>query len=111
MSASPIWEVSRMDCRVQEDNLSDVVYQCHWRCSATEVDGDKTYSASVYSTCSIPGPNPASFVPFDQLTQTEVLNWIWANGVDRAATEAAVEAQLELQKHPVTVSLAPPWAA
>jgi hypothetical protein len=105
------WRVTNLDCKVQEDGLSDVVYQCHWRVSKTEVDGDKTYSASVYSTCSVPGPNPASFVPFDQLTQNEVLGWIWANGVDRAATEAAVEAQLELQKHPVTVSLAPPWVS
>jgi hypothetical protein len=105
------WEVSSLDCKVSEDGLSDVVYCAHWRCSATEVDGDKTYSASVYSTCSVPGPNPASFVPFDQLTQDEVLGWIWANGVDKAATEAAVEAQLELQKHPVTVSLAPPWVS
>jgi hypothetical protein len=37
------------------------------------------------------------------------LGWIWANGVDKDATEAAVQQQIELQKHPVTVSLAPPW--
>jgi hypothetical protein len=105
------WSISSLDCRVQEDNLSDVVYNVHWRVSKTEVDGDKTYSASVYSTCSVPSPNPASFVPYDQLTQDEVLGWIWANGVDKSATEAAVEAQLELQKHPVTVSLPPPWVS
>jgi hypothetical protein len=103
------WTVSAMDCKVSEDNLSDVVITVHWRVSKTEVDGDKTYSASVYSTCSVPGPNPASFVPYDQLTQNEVLGWIWANGVDRAATEAAVEAQLALQKHPVVVSPPLPW--
>jgi hypothetical protein len=103
------WTVSAMDCKVSEDNLSDVVYQCHWRVSKTEVDGDKTYSASVYSTCSVPGPNPASFVPYDQLTQNDVLGWIWANGVDKAATEAAVQQQIELQKHPVVVSPPLPW--
>jgi hypothetical protein len=105
------WTVSAMDCKVSEDNLSDVVYCVHWRCSATEVDGDKTYSASVYSTCSVPGPNPASFVPYNQLTQEEVLNWIWANGVDKAATEAAVLQQIENQKRPVVVAPPLPWAA
>jgi hypothetical protein len=103
------WSIGALDCRVQEDGLSDVVYLVHWRVSKTEVDGDKTYSASVYSTCSVPGPNPASFVPYDQLTQDEVLGWIWANGVDRAATEAAVQQQIELQKHPVVVSPPLPW--
>ena len=105
------WQISNLDCRVQEDGLSDVVYQCHWRVSKTEVDGDKTYSASVYSTCSVPGPNPASFVPYDQLTQAEVLGWIWANGVNKDATEAAVQQQIELQKNPVVVSPPLPWVA
>jgi hypothetical protein len=104
------WTVSAMDCKVSEDNLSDVVYCVHWRVSKTEVDGDKTYSASVYSTCSVPGPNPASFVPYDQLTQDEVLGWIWANGVDKDATEAAVAQQIENQKNPPIVAPALPWA-
>jgi hypothetical protein len=103
------WTISAMDCKVSEDNLSDVVYQCHWRCSATEVDGDKTYSASVYSTCSLPAPDPANFTDYNSLTKDQVLGWIWANGVDRAATEAAVQQQIELQKHPVVVSPPLPW--
>ena len=101
------WTVSAMDCKVSEDNLSDVVFNVHWQCSATE-DG---YSASVYSPCSVPGPNPESFVPYDQLTQDEVLGWIWANGVDKDATEAAVQQQIYLQKNPVVVSPPLPWAS
>jgi hypothetical protein len=105
------WQVSNLDCKVSEDNLSDVVFNVHWRCSATEVDGDKTYSASVYSTCSVPGPNPASFTPYASLTQEQVLGWIWANGVDKDATEAAVAQQIENQKNPPIVAPALPWAA
>lgn len=105
------WQVTNLDCKVSEDNLSDVVYNVHWRVSATEVDGDKTYSGSVYSTCSLPAPDPANFIAYADLTKEEVLNWIWANGVDRAATEAAVQQQIELQKNPVVVSPPLPWAA
>jgi hypothetical protein len=105
------WTISAMDCKVSEDNLSDVVFNVHWRCSATEVDGDKTYSASVYSTCSVPGPNPASFTPYASLTQEQVLGWIWANGVDKDATEAAVLQQIEMQKNPPVVAPPLPWAA
>jgi len=101
------WQVSNLDCKVSEDNLSDVVYNVHWRVSATE-DG---YSASVYSTCSLPAPDPANFTPYADLTKEEVLNWIWANGVDKAGTEAAVQQQIELQKNPVVVSPPLPWAA
>jgi hypothetical protein len=104
------WTVSAMDCKVSEDNLSDVVFNVHWRCSATEVDGDKTYSASVYSTCSVPGPG-TPFTPYADLTQDQVLGWIWANGVDKDATEAAVAQQIYLQKNPVTITPPLPWAA
>ena len=104
------WTVSAMDCKVSEDNLSDVVFNVHWRCSATEVDGDKTYSASVYSTCSVLGPG-TPFTPYASLTQEQVLGWIWANGVDKDATEAAVAQQIYLQKNPVTITPPLPWAA
>ncbi len=104
------WSISALDCRVQEDGLSNVVYNAHWRCSATEVDGDKTYSASVYSTCSVPGPG-TPFTPYAELTQDQVLGWIWANGVDKAATEAAVQQQIYLQKNPVVVSPPLPWVS
>jgi hypothetical protein len=104
------WSIGALDCKVSEDNLSDVVFNVHWRCSATEVDGDKTYSASVYSTCSVPGPG-TPFTPYADLTQDQVLGWIWANGVDKAATEAAVAQQIYLQKNPVTITPPLPWAA
>jgi hypothetical protein len=104
------WQVSSMECRVQEGDLSDVVYLVHWRCSATETDGDKTYSGSVYSSCVLPAPDAADFTPYDQLTKEQVLGWLWANGVDKDATEAAVLQQIELQKHPVVVNLPPPWS-
>jgi hypothetical protein len=100
------WNISQLDCKVSESDLSDVCIVAHWQCSDT-VDG---YSASVYATCSLPSPDPESFTPYDQLTQNEVLEWIWANGVDKDATEAAVAQQIENQKNPPVVSPALPWA-
>ena len=104
------WNISAMDCRVQEGQYQDVVITVHWQCTDTqEIDG-KEYSGRVYSTCSLPAPE-GSFTPYDQLTQQQVLGWIWANGVDQAATEAAVEAQIQAQAHPVVTSPPLPWAA
>lgn len=74
----------------------------HW--NATAVDGD--HSASIYSTCSWQ-PGTAT-IPYADVTQDEVLNWIWSSGVDKAATEQALEAQIEAQKNPVSAS-GTPW--
>lgn len=100
------WTVTAMDCYPQEGGNTDVVFNVHWTCAGT----DGTYNASVYSTCTVPGPgNP--FTPYPDLTQDQVLGWIWANGVDQAATEAAVQTQLDNQINPPVVTPKLPWAA
>jgi hypothetical protein len=60
----------------------------------------------VYSTCSWPDGQPV--IPYADLTQEEVLGWIWESGVDKEATEAAVAAQIEAQKNPVSAT-GVPW--
>jgi hypothetical protein len=101
------WTVTAMACYPQEGANTDVVFSVHWTCSG--VDG--TYSAFIYSTCSVPTPEGA-FTPYAQLTQDQVLSWVWANGVDKTATEAAVEQQIQNQiNNPPVVTPALPWSA
>ena len=104
------WTISSMDCYVQQDNLSDVVYCVHYQCTDTQTIDGKEYSGRVYSTCSLPAPE-GSFIAYNDLTQDIVLNWIWANGVDKDATEAAVNAQIQSAAHPTVISPALPWSA
>jgi hypothetical protein len=99
------WTITAMNCSTTEQN-PDTVIMCHWTCAGT----DGTHNASVYSTCSVPTPTGA-FTPYESLTQAQVLGWVWANGVDQAATEAAVEAQLQAQINPPVVTPKLPWAA
>ena len=101
------WTVTAMDCYPQEGGNTDVVFNCHWTCSG--VDG--TYNASIYSTCSVPTPTGTTFTPYADLTQEQVLGWVWNNGVDKDATEAAVQQQLDNQINPPVVTPPLPWAA
>jgi hypothetical protein len=86
------WNISQLD-RQTSDGF---VTTAHWQ--ATAVDGE--HSASVYATCSWSDGTPT--VDYADLTQEQVLGWIWANGVDKDATEAALEAQIAEQKAPKT---------
>ena len=92
------WNISQLD-RQTSDGF---VTTAHWQANAT--DGE--YSASVYNTCS--WSDGTATIPYASLTQETVLGWIWANGVDKAATQAALNAQIELQKNPVTAA-GVPW--
>jgi hypothetical protein len=105
MTTQITWTVTAMDCSTTETN-PDTVIVCHWTCSGT----DGTYNASIYSTCSVPSPT-GSFTPYSDLTQSQVLDWCYANGVDKTSTEAAVEAQLQAQINPPVVTPALPWSA
>ena len=106
MSTVINWNVSQLDCLPQSAEGADYVVTAHWQCNGS----DGTYSGSVYSTCSFPVVQGESFVPYADLTLDTVLGWIWANGVDKDATEAAVEQQIQNQINPPIVTPPLPWS-
>jgi hypothetical protein len=91
-----VWTVSQLD----RNTADGFVTTAHWQCTAT--DGE--YSASVYASC---GFNGELSVAYDSLTEETVLSWVWET-VDKEATEAAVLAQIEVKKNPVTEA-GVPW--
>jgi hypothetical protein len=105
MATEITWLAGQLDCVPQTAEGADFVVTVHWSCNG--VDGD--YSGSVYSTCSFAVVQGEAFTPYADLTQDQVLGWVWANGVDKAATEAAVEQQVANQINPPIVSPPLPW--
>ena len=93
------WTITQTDY----ETANGFIFTAHW--TATQVDGD--YTASIWSTCSWQPGTPT--IPYDSVTMQEVLDWCWAGGVDKDATEASLLAQIELQKNPVTAT-GVPWA-
>ena len=92
------WKIAQCD-RLTADGF---ITTAHWTVNA--VDGD--YTASSYGTCGFAAATPA--IPYASVTEQEVLDWCWAGGVDKDAVEAALAAQIEAQKKPVTAT-GLPW--
>lgn len=100
MTATTTWTISQLDRTLPEGG----VVTAHWR--VTSVDGD--FSATVYSTATFtPDPASPNFKPYDQLTEADVLAWVWKQ-VDKDAAEANLAAQIDAQKNPTTAS-GLPW--
>ena len=95
---SVTWTISTLE----RETSNGFVIVAHWQ--ATAVDGD--YTASTYSTCSWAEGTPT--VPYADLTQETVLNWVWES-VDKQATEDSLAANIALQKNPVTAT-GVPWS-
>lgn len=100
MTTTTTWTITQLD-RLTSD---DFITTAHWTASA--VDGE--HSASIYSTCSWAAGTPT--IPYADVTEAEVLGWCWTSGVDKDVTEAALAAQIELQKNPV-MATGTPWSA
>ena len=102
------WTISTL-----ERELSDGgVIVAHWRCNASETvgtgDDAVDYSASSYGTAGFtPDPEAEDFVAYDDLTEADVLAWVWES-VDKDATEAALQAKIDAEKNPTTAA-GVPW--
>ena len=107
-----LWLIERLLVKPTEGSLTDVVITADWRCNGTETTGsgdtEKSYSGTCYGSCSF-APPTGSFTPYPDLTQEQILSWCYANGVDQAAIEANVTAQIQNQINPPVVALPLPW--
>ena len=106
------WIIERLLVKPTEGSYTDVVITADWRCNGTETigsgDTEKTYSGTCYGSCSF-APPTGSFTPYNELTQEQVLDWCFANGVDQAAIESNVTQQINDQINPPVVVLPLPW--
>jgi len=106
------WIIERLLVKPTEGSLTDVVITADWRCNGTETVGTgedaKTYSGTCYGSCSF-APPTGSFTPYPDLTQQQVLDWCFANGVDKSAIEANVNQQIANQINPPVIAPPLPW--
>jgi len=106
------WIIERLLTKPTEGTLTDVVITADWRCNGTETTGsgdtEKTYSGTCYGSCSFQPPT-GSFTPYPDLTQEQVLDWCFANGVNKTAIEANVSLQIANQINPPVIAPPLPW--
>jgi len=99
-----LWIIERLLVKPTEGSLVDVVITADWRCNGTQ----DNYSGTCYGSCSFAPPS-GEFTPYEDLTEAQVLNWCFANGVDQAAIEANVLLQIENQINPPIIAPPLPW--
>jgi len=98
------WIIERLLVKPTEGTLTDVVITADWRCNGSQ----DNYSGTCYGSASFAPPSE-SFTPYEDLTEQQVLGWCYANGVDQAAIEANVTAQIENQINPPIIAPPLPW--
>lgn len=110
MAYSYEWKINYMDTKLSQNGLEKVVVSCQWSITGVDVD-DSHVRSSTYGYCTFKDPEEDTFLAYDDLTEATVLDWIWANGVDREGVENGLASSMDTMRNPPTVILSNPWTA
>jgi len=102
------WNCKTVDCYPEQNNETDVVYNVHWIVTGTSEDSEgKSYSATNIGTQTLDTSQITTFIPFDQLTNDEVVAWTkGAMGDEQVASiEASIQSQIDSLITPTSVTL------
>ena len=98
------WTIANLERNVADGGVT----VAHWRVTESETVGEDTYTASAYGTCGFtPDASAEDFIAYDDLTEEVVMGWVHEE-VSQEDTEAALAANIEGQKNPVSAD-GMPW--
>ena len=111
MTVNYLWNCTRVDAYPVEDENPDVVYNVHW--NLLEASNEDTmpngqpYQASTVGTQLLDTSTITEFIPFEDLTNEIVTNWvISAMGPEAVeARELIIANQIDEQINPTSLSL------
>ena len=99
MAIGYTWDVSTVDTYPTKDSKSDVVYNVHWRLTATDdtnKDSDgNNWTATTYGSQTLDTSDLSSFTEFADLTASNVQGWV--ETALTADTITAMKASLDAQ--------------
>lgn len=104
------WTISSIDVAPKEGELTKVIKTAHWRLRGVDDDG---LTAEIYGAQGFVEPDPASYTPYEGVTEADVINWIQDSlGEDEVENKyAGLSRAIDELKNPRIVSGPPPWAS
>lgn len=87
------WRITSM----KRDAATGGVIEAFWRLEAVDGDFTEMFNGGAQFQ---PDANSPAFVPFEALTEADVLAWVWSSGCDKAGYEAAIEQRLSERRAP-----------
>ncbi len=97
------WNCKTVDVVLQEESLTDVVYNVHWIVTGTS----DTYSSTSIGTQNVTLDESTPFIPFADLTNDIVVGWTKDTmGEEQVASiESGIADAIEKEINPVTATM------
>lgn len=99
------WAIQSMQTLQNLDNHENVVVIVNWSCTAVNsIIEVPTYGSVEFDTVGDP------FTPYEDLTESQVLDWVWNSGVNKVEVENSLIDQVnEILGTPKKYTLPNPW--
>jgi len=95
------WNITQLES--QPD--TGIITLAKWACTASEND----VTCALSGNSALPPPDGV-YIPYTDVSQEDVLNWLWTSGgVDRQSTEDAVNIGLQAKLNPIVITQPLPW--
>lgn len=110
MAINYAWDVSTVDTYPTKDSNSDVVYNVHWRLTATDdtnKDSDgNNWTATSYGSQGLDTDSISSFTAFGSLNASKVQGWVEAALTADIVTamKASLDAEIAAKITPTSVT-------
>jgi hypothetical protein len=101
------WNIVALDTIPSLDGLTNVISVIH--CEKLAVSDDN-FNARWYGTVSVAAPHPASFTPYEEVTEQMVIDWV-SESPSTAGVDDNLVAQIDNQRNPPIINLGLPWIA
>lgn len=98
------WTISAFDCKAILEDLTDVVYNVHWRYEATKND----IVVSTYGVLILENPNKDNFIALNDLKETDVIGWLESK-LDVNELNTNLENEINLIENPTEVKINNPF--
>jgi hypothetical protein len=110
MAINYTWDVSKCDCYPTKSGKSNVVYNVHWRLTATDDSNNDSngnpQTADVYGSQGLDTSDLSSFTNWSSLDAAKVQGWVEAalTADTVTAMKAALDAQIAEKITPTSVT-------
>lgn len=98
------WTISAFDCKAILEDLTDVVYNVHWRYEATKND----IVVSTYGVLILENPKKDNFIALNDLKETDVICWLESK-LDVNELNTNLENEINLIEKPTEVKINNPF--
>lgn len=108
MATQYTWTITNMFCYPIQDGYSDVVFSVVSQCTGIDIVNDIPYGSFISLTTPVKLNPDDPYIPYADLTQEIVLNWVWEN-LDKLAVEEKVDVLVKALINPTVIELPLPF--